>query len=78
MVGLGDTPNIAAWLQSLAAPNRVVISERTQPLVGREEELARVLRRWPQARAGEGQVVLLTGEPGSRTAWRSIEPGGLP
>ena len=34
------------------------------PLVGREEELALLLRRWELARAGEGQVVLLSGEPG--------------
>jgi class 3 adenylate cyclase len=34
------------------------------PLVGRDEELALLLRRWEQARDGEGQVVLLSGEPG--------------
>jgi class 3 adenylate cyclase len=34
------------------------------PLVGREEELDLVLRRWSQAKDGEGQVVLLSGEPG--------------
>jgi class 3 adenylate cyclase/predicted ATPase len=34
------------------------------PLIGRDEELGLILRRWAQARAGEGQVVLLTGEPG--------------
>ena len=34
------------------------------PLVGREEEIALLLRRWQQARDGEGQVVLLSGEPG--------------
>jgi predicted ATPase len=34
------------------------------PLVGREEEIALLLRRWRQARDGEGQVVLLLGEPG--------------
>ncbi|MBS0641735.1 MAG: AAA family ATPase, partial [Proteobacteria bacterium] len=33
-------------------------------LVGRDEELALLQRRWRQARAGEGQVVLLSGEPG--------------
>ena len=33
-------------------------------LVGREEELELLLRRWSKAKAGEGQVVLLTGEPG--------------
>jgi class 3 adenylate cyclase len=34
------------------------------PLVGREEELELLLRRWPRAKAGDGQVVLLSGEPG--------------
>jgi class 3 adenylate cyclase len=34
------------------------------PLVGREEEIALLLRRWVQAREGEGQVVLPSGEPG--------------
>jgi predicted ATPase len=34
------------------------------PLVGRGEELDLLLGRWSQARDGEGQVVLLSGEPG--------------
>jgi class 3 adenylate cyclase/tetratricopeptide (TPR) repeat protein len=34
------------------------------PLVGREEELALLQRRWRQARAGDGRVVLISGEPG--------------
>ncbi len=34
------------------------------PLVGREEELDLLYRRWSQAKDGEGQVVLLSGEPG--------------
>jgi class 3 adenylate cyclase len=34
------------------------------PLVGREEELELLLRRWRQAANGEGCVVLLSGEPG--------------
>jgi adenylylsulfate kinase-like enzyme len=34
------------------------------PLVGREEEVPLLLRRWQQARDGEGQVVLVSGEPG--------------
>ncbi len=33
-------------------------------LVGREEELELLLRRWSKAKSGEGQVVLLSGEPG--------------
>ena len=34
------------------------------PLVGREEEIALLLRRWRQGQGGDGQVVLLSGEPG--------------
>jgi predicted ATPase len=33
-------------------------------LVGREEELELLLRRWARAKTGEGQVVLLSGEAG--------------
>jgi predicted ATPase len=33
-------------------------------LVGREEELELLVRRWSKAKSGEGQVVLLAGEPG--------------
>ena len=34
------------------------------PLVGREEELGLLRRHWERAKAGEGQVVLLSGEAG--------------
>ncbi len=34
------------------------------PLVGRQEEIELLRRRWDQAKLGEGQVVLLSGEPG--------------
>ena len=33
-------------------------------LIGREEELEILLRRWSKAKSGDGQVVLLSGEPG--------------
>jgi class 3 adenylate cyclase len=36
----------------------------SSPLIGRTEELDLLLRRWEQAKAGEGCVVLLAGEPG--------------
>jgi class 3 adenylate cyclase len=109
---VGETPNLAARLQALAAPDTLVISESTRrqigalfevedlgprhlagfaepqrawlvvgesgllsrfealraasltPLVGREEELDLLLRRWRRAASGEGQVVLISGEPG--------------
>ncbi len=34
------------------------------PLVGRDEEIDLLLRRWARAKAGDGQVVLISGEPG--------------
>jgi class 3 adenylate cyclase len=111
-LALGETPNIAARLQGLAAPDTVVISAATAhlihgyfvcqplgaqalkglpqplqvyrvlhesgaqtrldvtttrgltPLVGQDEEVALLQRRWDQATAGMGQVVLLSGEAG--------------
>jgi class 3 adenylate cyclase len=35
------------------------------PLVGREEEMAMLMRRWQRARQGGGQFVLIVGSPGS-------------
>src|SRR5262249_31563895 len=34
------------------------------PLVGRDQEIDLLLRRWARAKAGDGQVVLVSGEPG--------------
>jgi class 3 adenylate cyclase/predicted ATPase len=34
------------------------------PLIGREEEIDLLLRRWVRAQTGDGQVVLISGEPG--------------
>src|ERR1700756_4467891 len=34
------------------------------PLVGRDEEVELLVRRWQQAKSGEGRVVLISGEPG--------------
>jgi class 3 adenylate cyclase/predicted ATPase len=109
---IGETPNLAARLQSSADPNQVIIAESTRrllgnlfelthlgemdikglakpaqawvvlqtssvasrfealhgagltALVGREEEIELLQRRWSKAKTGEGQVVLLSGEPG--------------
>jgi len=109
---VGDTPNLAAGLQSVAEPDMVVIADSTRrltgglfeyrelgphrlkgrggpvevwavvgesavesrfealrrpgqvALVGRSDEVDLMLRRWDQARSGEGRVVLLSGEPG--------------
>jgi class 3 adenylate cyclase len=48
----------------------------TTPLVGRDEELALLMRRWEQAKAGDGCFVLICGEPGigkSRIAQTVVE-----
>jgi len=34
------------------------------PLVGRDDEIGMLMRRWERARAGDGQFVLIVGEPG--------------
>jgi class 3 adenylate cyclase len=108
---VGETPNLAARLQGLAAPNTLIIGEATRrqvgglfdfadlgrqalagfaepqpawrviaesgvlsrfealrsgetPLVGRDEEVELLVRRWEQAKSGEGRVALISGEPG--------------
>ena len=108
---VGETPNLAARLQALAAPGTVVIAGSTRrqigalfevedlgpqslagfvepqrawrvlaessvlsrfealrsgatPLIGRDEEIDLLLGRWKQAKGGEGQVVMVSGEPG--------------
>ena len=37
---------------------------RPAPMIGRDEELDLLLRRWRQAANGEGRMVLISGEPG--------------
>src|SRR6516164_7975250 len=37
---------------------------RLTPLVGRDEEIGMLMRRWERARQGSGQLVLIVGEPG--------------
>jgi len=34
------------------------------PLVGRDEELSILMRRWERSRHGDGQLVTIVGEPG--------------
>ena len=120
---VGETPNLAARLQALAEPNKVVIADGTRrllgklfelddlgpkdlkgiagpvrvwvalrgssvesrfealrtattPLVGRDEEIELLMRRWAQAKAGDGCVVLISGEAGigkSRIAQTVVE-----
>ena len=71
-LGAQDLKGIAgpvrAWaaLRASSAEGRFEAMHATglTELVGREEELELLLRRWSKAKTGEGQVVLLSGEPG--------------
>jgi class 3 adenylate cyclase/tetratricopeptide (TPR) repeat protein len=40
------------------------LRSQATPLVGRDEELELLLRRWSQPKTGDGRAVLLSGEPG--------------
>ena len=53
-------------IEESAAQSRfeVAVGSGLTPLVGREEELGLLQRRWVQAKEGAGQVVLLSGEAG--------------
>ena len=64
----GITGPVRPWaaLRAGSAEGRFEAMHATSltDLVGREEELDLLLRRWSKATTGEGQVVLLSGEPG--------------
>ena len=64
----GITEPVRAWaaLRPSAVANHfeALHAAGLTALVGREEECELLLRRWARAKAGEGQVVLLSGEAG--------------
>ena len=64
----GITGQVRAWvaLRPSSVESRFEAFHATglTNLVGREEELELLLRRWSKAKTGEGQVVLLSGEAG--------------
>jgi class 3 adenylate cyclase/tetratricopeptide (TPR) repeat protein len=64
--GFGQPVRVCQVLHASTVENRFEAhhQEGMAPLLGREEELELLLRRWQQAKAGEGRVVLITGEPG--------------
>jgi class 3 adenylate cyclase/predicted ATPase len=71
-LGAQDLKGIAAPVRAWAALRPASVESRFEALhassltdlVGREEELELLQRRWSRAKNGEGQVVLLSGEPG--------------
>ncbi len=71
-LGAKDLKGIAERVRAWAALRPSAVESRFEALhgaaltalVGREEELELLLRRWSKAKIGEGQVVLLSGEAG--------------
>ena len=71
-LGAKDLKGIAEPVRAWAALRASSVESRFEALhasgltalVGREEELELLLRRWSKAKTGEGQVVLLSGEAG--------------
>jgi class 3 adenylate cyclase/predicted ATPase len=64
--GIGGPVRAWAPLRASSAEGRfeALHTAGLTALVGREEELELLLRRWSRAKRGEGQVVLLSGEAG--------------
>ena len=69
LITVKGLPNpVRAWRVLEASPVRSRFEARhgskLTGLVGRNEEIALLMRRWKQAVQGEGNVVLISGEPG--------------
>jgi class 3 adenylate cyclase len=64
--GIEGTPEVWRVIGERRVESRFAASHGPEltPLIGREEELDLLARRWSRANSGEGQVVLLAGEPG--------------
>jgi class 3 adenylate cyclase/tetratricopeptide (TPR) repeat protein len=66
-VELKGLPAVTAW--QVVSENRTLgqfeaLRSGATPLVGRDEEMELLFRRWAQAKEGRGRVVLISAEPG--------------
>jgi predicted ATPase/class 3 adenylate cyclase len=63
-----DTEPIRRWLvlgeSAVASRFEALRGSKLTPLVGRDEEVDLLLRRWARAKAGDGQIMLVSGEAG--------------
>jgi hypothetical protein len=68
-------------LIELAKPRQIAggqLHPRRGMTAGPEEEIALLMRRWEQVKAGDGAVVLIGGEPGNRLLLPGFQQVGLP
>ena len=61
--GVAGKPNLYRIVRASGGGRRLGARSLT-PLVGRDDELALLIRRWQRAREGEGQLIQIVGEPG--------------
>ena len=67
LASAGTAEPVRAWqvVRERAIANRFeALRPARAQLIGREEELELLVRRWNQAKTGEGRVILVWGEPG--------------
>jgi class 3 adenylate cyclase len=62
--GVANPVDLYRVLRPTGVRGRLAAARGLTPFVGREEELRLLLSRWESARQGEGQLVLVVGEPG--------------
>src|SRR5262249_40048710 len=64
--GVAEPITVYQILRESGATSRLDIAQPRglTPLVGREQEVGILLERWEQAKSGQGQMVLLTGDAG--------------
>jgi class 3 adenylate cyclase/predicted ATPase len=55
---------VALWASTVESRFEALHPSGLPELVGRDEEIELLLRRWSRAKSGEGRVVLISGEPG--------------
>jgi class 3 adenylate cyclase/predicted ATPase len=61
--GVPEPVTLFRLIRASGAGRRSGVRQLT-PFVGREEEMAMLMRRWERARQGDGQLALIVGEPG--------------
>ncbi len=64
----GVSESMEVWqvreVRDLESLEEIVEDDGASPLVGRDEEIGLLLRRWAQSKEGVGQIVLIIGEAG--------------
>src|SRR3984893_6124605 len=74
---VGDAPNLAARLESLAGPGTIVVAGSTRRLLGNLFRLRDLGRRGVKGMAGPGEAWAVEGVSTSESRFESVHPGGV-